>query len=126
MMRGQAWVYPYPRWSLERSMLFFLAICATGAALSVGLMVYLSMGLVGKLVYPVISLVVVTVVWRRALAGLAFNRDAVRVRTTVWTRVLPWADIRRFVVDTAPTPAIRSPVRVRTFTQIRSSSFSTR
>lgn len=82
-------------------MLFFLAICTTGAAPSLGLMVSLSTGLVGKLVYTVISPVVVTLVWRRALAGLAFNDDAVRVRTTVWTRVLPWADIRGFVVDTA-------------------------
>jgi hypothetical protein len=86
-------------------MLLFLAICMTGAAMSVGLMVCLSTGLVGTLVYAVISPVAVTIAWRRALAGLAFNDNGVRVRTTARTRVLPWEDIRRFVVDTAdPDP----------------------
>jgi hypothetical protein len=94
-------------------LLYLIAVGLTVIVLSIGVPIAFSASITGWLVYLGVSLVGLTLGWRAALTGLCFDDKGVRVRTLGLTRILPWTQIRRFVIDEADLSPIELNVRFR-------------
>ena len=106
-MDRRKWTYPYQRWSTDRWLTLYFAVCYTGIILIVGAMVawftdeVSGWGWVAVIVGPLLGITIIFVQWRQVIAGVALSDLGVRVRTVPSTKILPWSEIRDFVADEA-------------------------